>query len=231
MSQLCESLPLDTRKHRSRTSDPCCPQTVLLFAVCRRATAISSCRPQFPLNLYTVKMTTLISTQWVKTKFLACCWLPMPGQETSQETSQVTSQDLSASMRTISHQTHVGDQALGAARGKRHTALPIARCSLAQPESAAGRAPSRCDPQEAAVSEILVARALSLFSSHAKRPVAAAKRLEPDNKKAGETCRPFFSLSLPYLIPPAAAPAAPLRAQPERSPSASRARPGSACHA
>jgi hypothetical protein len=48
------------------------------FPVCRYATAISSCRPQFRLNLYTVKMTVLISSQWIKTKSLECCSLPMP---------------------------------------------------------------------------------------------------------------------------------------------------------
>src|ERR1700719_279232 len=50
------------------------------FPVCRYATAISSCRPQFRLNLYTVKMTVLISSQWSKTKSLECCSLPMPGK-------------------------------------------------------------------------------------------------------------------------------------------------------
>jgi hypothetical protein len=79
MSQLCESLPLDTRKHRSRLSDRRCPQTVLLFLVCRYANAISSCRPQFRLNLYIVKIAVLIGSQWVKS-FLHACWLPMPGK-------------------------------------------------------------------------------------------------------------------------------------------------------
>jgi hypothetical protein len=168
MSQLCESLPLDTRKHRSRLSDRRCPQTVLLLPVCRYANAISSCRTQFRLNLYIVKIAILIGSQWVKTKFLACLLAADARQETSQ--------DLCASMRTISHQTHVG---VGDARGERHTALRLHCAHSLNPNPPRGERPSRCDPQEA---RFLTYR-FEAFSSHAKQPVSAAKRPEPGKKR------------------------------------------------
>jgi hypothetical protein len=166
MSQLCESLPLDTRKHRSRLSDRRCPQTVLLFLVCRYANAISSCRPQFRLNLYIVKIAVLIGSQCGSR--VSC----MPAANARQETSQ----DLCASMRTISHQTHVG---VGDARGKRHTALRLHCTHSLNPNPPRGERPSRCDPQEA---RFLTYR-FEAFSSHAKQPVSAAKRPEPGKKR------------------------------------------------
>jgi hypothetical protein len=171
MSQLCESLPLDTRKHRSRLSDRRCPQTVLLFPVCRYANAISSCRTQFRLNLYTAKIGG-IDRQPVGQDKVSCMLL-------AADARQETSQDLCASMRTISHQTHVGEQALGDARGKRHTAVRLHCAHSLNPNPPRGERPSRCDPQEA---RFLTYR-FEALSSHAKQPVSAANRPEPGKKR------------------------------------------------
>ena len=127
--------------HRSRPSDPRCSQAFLLFPVCRHATAISSCRPQFRLNLYSVKMSAL-NQQPVGQDKISCMLL-------AADARQETSQDLCASMRTISHQTHVGDQALGDARGKPHTALRLHCAHALNPNPPRGERPSRCDPQQA----------------------------------------------------------------------------------